>query len=189
MGIGGLAMARGTLPLLALAGGAGSGKSTIARELAAQVPGIGLVHLDDCYHHDPGLAPSVPAFDGSGRIVNFSDPASIDPARVEAAIARHAGAAVIVVEGTFALALTHVHARARWSAYVDAPADIRITRKTLRKLDEDRDPRHVLRGYLEQGRRAHERHVAPTRLRADLVLDGTEPVADLVKQLRLLIRA
>jgi len=182
-------MARGTLPLLALAGGAGSGKSTIARELAAQVPGIGLIHLDDCYHHDPALAPSVPAFDGSGRIVNFSDPASIDPARVDAAIARHQAAAVIVVEGTFALALTDIRDRARWCTYVDTPADIRIARKTLRKIDEGRDPRHVLRGYLEQGRRAHERHIAPTRMRADLILDGTEPVADLVKQLRLLIHA
>jgi hypothetical protein len=45
------------------------------------------------------------------------------------------------------------------------------------------------RGRLEQGRRAHERHVTLTRLPADLVLDGTGPVADLVKQLRLLLRA
>jgi uridine kinase len=182
-------MAGGTLPLLALAGGAGSGKSSIARELAAQVPGIGLVHLDDCYHRDPDLAPSVPAFDGSGRIVNFSDPASIDPVRVEVAIARHAGAKVIVVEGIFALALTKIRERARWSAYVDAPADIRLARRTLRKIHEGREPRYVLRGYLEQGRQAHERHVAPTHPQADLVLDGTEPVLDLVKQLRLLIRA
>jgi uridine kinase len=140
------------------------------------------------YHHDPNLAPSVLAFDGTGRIVNFSDPASIDPRRVEEAIACHKSAELIVVEGIFALALTHVRERARWSAYVDTPADIRIARKTLRKLDEGRDLRHVLRGYLEQGRQAHERHIAPTRLRADLLLDGTEPVTDLVKQLRLLIR-
>lgn len=59
-------MAGGYRPLLALAG---SGKSTLARELAAQVPGIGLVHLDDCYRHDPSLAPSVPSFSGAGRIV------------------------------------------------------------------------------------------------------------------------
>jgi uridine kinase len=122
------------------------------------------------------LAPSVPAFDGTGRIFNFNDCASIDPHRVEAAIARHEAAAVIVVEGIFALALDCVRDRARWSAYVDAPADIRIASKTLRKLDEGRAPRHVLRGYLEQGRRAHERHVAPTRLRADLVLVPGRPV-------------
>ena len=36
------------------------------------------VHFDDRYHHDPDLTPSKPAFDGIGRIVNFSDSASID---------------------------------------------------------------------------------------------------------------
>jgi uridine kinase len=89
--------------------------------------------------------------------------------------------------GIFALTLACVTDRARWRVYVDVPADLRLARKALRKIHEGRDPRHVLRGYLEKGRAAHDRHVAPTREHANLVLDGTEPVPDLIKQLRLLI--
>ena len=178
-----------SLPLLTLAGGAGSGKSTIARELAAEIPGLAVIHLDDCYHDDPRLAPTVDNYDGGGQIVNFSHPRSIDLARVDVKLAECAEADLVLVEGLFALSLPALRERARWSAYIDVPADIRIARKTIRKIDEGRNPRHVLRGYLEHGREAFERHVAPTRAYADLVLDGTAPVPDLVKQLRLLCTA
>src|SRR5689334_2411123 len=100
--------------LLALAGGAGSGKSTIGRELAAQVDGVAVVHLDDYYHTDTHLAPTVPAYDGTGRLVNFSDPGSVDPARVTAAIDHHQAADLIVIEGIFALTLDYVRERATW---------------------------------------------------------------------------
>ena len=182
-------MANTSQPLLMLAGGAGSGKSTIARELAAELPGLAVVHLDDCYHDNPRLAPTVDNYDGGGQIVNFSHPESIDLARVDAKLAEYADADLILIEGLFALSLPNVRERARWSAYIDVPADIRLARKTIRKIDEGRNPRHVLRGYLEHGRDAYERHVAPTRGYADLVLDGTEPIPALIKQLRLLLTA
>ncbi|RCV52958.1 uridine kinase family protein [Marinitenerispora sediminis] len=177
-------MAGRPITLLALAGGAGSGTSTIGRALAERMPGTAVVHLDDCYHTDIRLAPTVPAFDGGGRIVDASDPRSLDPARITAAIGRHAAARLIVVEGVFALALEQVRLRAGWRAYVEAPADIRLARAALRKIEAGRNARHVLRGYLERGRTAHERHVAPSRAHADIVLDGTCPVPELVERLR-----
>ncbi|MFJ8745816.1 uridine kinase [Embleya sp. NPDC127516] len=176
-------MARESTPVLALAGGAGSGKTTIARELARAIPGSVAVHLDLCYHCDPAIAPTVPAFDGTGPIVDFGNPRSIDIGRVDTEISRHHGAALVIVEGTFALALPRIRDIARWSAYVDAPADIRLARKTLRKIEAGKDPSTTLRGYLERGRAAHEHHVAPTRDLADLVLDGTRPVDTLVRHL------
>jgi len=95
----------------------------------------------------------------------------------------------VVVEGTFALALPHIRERARWGAYIDAPADIRLARKALRKIETGKDPRITLRGYLERGRAAHELHVAPTRELADLVLDGTRPVDELARRLRQVVSA
>jgi hypothetical protein len=59
------------------------------------------VRPDDRYHHDPDLAPSRRAFDGTGRIVNFSDSASIDPHRVDAVIAGHKDTEMIGLEGVF----------------------------------------------------------------------------------------
>lgn len=43
----------------------------------------------------------MPAFDGTGRIVNFSDSASIDPHHADAAIAGHKDAEMITVESVF----------------------------------------------------------------------------------------
>ncbi|WP_187280104.1 hypothetical protein [Streptomyces sp. IB2014 016-6] len=171
-------------PLLALAGGAGSGKSTLAAALAAARPATAVVHLDACFHHDTARAPCVPVIDGEGVSVDFSDPAAMDRARVEEAIGAALGMGrLVVVEGTFALTLPYVRDRARWTVYVDVPADIRLARKTLRKLHADEDPRAGLLGYLAHGRAAHERHVEPMARYARLLLDGTAPVHQLVREL------
>ncbi len=124
--------------ILLIGGGAGSGKTALARALGEAVPGAALVHLDLCYHSDPDLAPSVPRLDGPGRVVDFSDPLALDPARIKTALAAHAAAPLVIVEGTFALALAELTSIATCTAYVDTPADIRIVRKTLRKIQEAR---------------------------------------------------
>ncbi|MFD6993908.1 hypothetical protein [Streptomyces sp. NPDC059943] len=170
--------------LLALAGGAGSGKSTLAAALAAARPATAVVHLDACFHLDTARAPCVPVIDGEGMTVDFGDPAAIDRARVEEAIGAAIGMGrLVVVEGTFALTLPYVRDRARWTAYLDVPADIRLARKTLRRLRASEDPGAGLLGYLAHGRAAHERHVEPTARHARLLLDGTAPVPQLVGEL------
>ena len=83
----------------------------------------------------------------------------------------------------FALVLPYLDEWVRWRAYLDLPADVRLARKTLRSLDEGRDPSAALRGYLERGRDAYERLVRPSRDDADLVIDATQPVEAQVAQL------
>ncbi|MFJ2745446.1 uridine kinase [Streptomyces sp. NPDC087440] len=158
--------------LLLIGGGAGSGKTSLACAVAQQLPGTGLVHLDLCYHQDTARAPSVPRLDGHpGRAVDFSDPLALDSDRIEAALAEHAdaGALLTIVEGIFALTLKQLAARASWTVFVDTPADLRVVRKTMRKLTEGKDPLPGLRGYTHTAR-AFERYVAPARQTAGLVL-------------------
>jgi uridine kinase len=168
-----------TAPLiLAIAGAAGSRKSTLADAVGAALPAP-VVRLDDCYHTDPGPAPSLARYDGPGRVVDFSDPRSIDLAKVRQHLEDRRGPAVVIVEGIFALTLDAVRSAARWTVFVDTPPDVSIARKTLRRIDEGRDPRLVLRGYLEHGRAAFAQHIAPARQHAGLVLDGLRPAAEL----------
>lgn len=174
---------RPTPPILLIGGGAGSGKTSLARALAQDVPGAHLVHLDQCYHTDPRLAPNVPRFEGPGRAVDFSDPASLDPTRIKAAMDAAPNASLTIIEGVFALALPELEHQSAWTIYVDTPADIRLVRKTLRKIDEGKDPATTLRGY-QRNRAAYEQHVRPTRATAQLVLDGTLPLRDLLTQLK-----
>ncbi|MGW6706112.1 uridine kinase family protein [Streptomyces sp. NPDC054956] len=170
--------------ILLIGGGAGSGKTALARTLANTMPGAALVHLDSCFHSDPGLAPSVPRLDGKpGRLVDFSEPRALDNARIQIALAKHATTPLVIVEGTFALALPELTAIATLTVYVDTPDDIRVVRKTLRKLQEGQDPAPGLLGY-DTSHRSYTRHVAPTREHAHLVLDGTRTIAELAAELQ-----
>ena len=177
-------------PVLALGGGAGAGKTTLALALADRVQGARVLHVDSCYHVDPDRAPSLPRFEGGGRIVDRSAPESIDRDRVMAALREHlrADPPLIVVEGMFALALPYLDEWVRWRSYVDLPADVRLARKLLRTLDEGHDVSSSLRGYLERGRAAHELHVSPSSAGADLVIDAARDIEHQVAVLRALIR-
>lgn len=171
-----------TRNLLALAGGAGSGKTTLAESLAAVHPRSALLHLDRYVHTQPERAPLVPSIIGTGEVIDFSDPRSIDWGRVQQAIGEAPAGKLLMVEGTFALE-KQIRRLARWTVYLDTPDDLRLARKTLRKIDDGADPRIGLLGYIARGREGHHRHVAPMRQTAELVLDGTLPTKHLTDQL------
>ncbi|MFJ4845902.1 MULTISPECIES: uridine kinase [unclassified Streptomyces] len=165
--------------VLAVAGGTASGKSTLAEALSLTcTETIALIHLDDHYvpAHDPRRGVwTVSA--GGHEVLDWNHPGSIDETAVGEAIdaARLLpGVRLVVVEGLFALTLPAVLSRAAWRVYVDAPDDVRLARKILRKIEVQRqDPLLSLRNYLQTGRDRHAAHVAPSRARADLVVDGT----------------
>ncbi|MBD0739959.1 uridine kinase [Streptomyces sp. CBMA29] len=167
------------VPLLAVAGGTASGKSTLAEALARHDPEtVGLIHLDDFYvpAHDPVRGVRTRSASGADTL-DWNHPGSIDEGAVTAAVdAATSGGRyrLVVVEGLFALTLPAVVTRATWRVYVDTPDDIRLARKILRKIDVlGQDPGLSLRNYLLSGRERHAEYVAPSRARADLVLDGT----------------
>lgn len=166
-------------PVLAVAGGTASGKSTLAEALALHHPEtVCLIHLDDFYVPAHDTVRGVRTVSASGHeTLDWNHPGSIDEhaaaAAVDAAVCsgRHR---LVVVEGLFALTLPSVASRAAWRVYVDTPDDIRLARKILRKIDVQRqDPRLSLLNYLQSGRERHAAHVAPSRALADLVVDGT----------------
>jgi uridine kinase len=175
----GVASGRST-PVLAVAGGTASGKSTLAEALARHHPEtVGLLHLDDFYvpAHDPLRGVRTVSATGA-EILDWNHPGSIDEAAVSTAVDAMASGGryrLVVVEGLFALTLPAVAVRATWRVYVDTPDDIRLARKLLRKIELlGQDPRVSLLNYLASGRERHSTHVAPSRARADLVVDGTD---------------
>ncbi|MFF8295035.1 uridine kinase [Streptomyces globisporus] len=168
--------------LLALAGGAGSGKTTLAASFAGTRANTALLHLDRFFHTETDRAPTVPDLSGTGHVIDFSDPRSIDWDRVHQVIEATPTDQLLLIEGTFALG-KQIRRLAHWTVYLDTPDDLRLARKTLRKIDEGADPRIGLLGYLARGRASHGEHVAPIRYSADFVLDGTLAVEELTAQL------
>ncbi|CAG6395727.1 hypothetical protein NMG29_19615 [Streptomyces cocklensis] len=181
------------VPVLAVAGGTASGKSTLADALALHHPDtVGLIHLDDFYvpAHDPLRGVRTLSATGA-ETLDWNHPGSIDETAVTAAIDAAAGSGrhrLVVVEGLFALTLPAVAARAAWRVYVDTPDDIRLARKILRKIEVQRqDPRVSLLNYLASGRERHAAHVAPSRSLADLVVDGTADEYTMIAEVLTLI--
>lgn len=144
-------------PLMVIGGPPGAGKSAIAGAVAKRVP-----------------AEVVGLRDSAG-----ADQHTIDLGALQERLDTFADAALVIVEGVFPLTLPPIRWAARWTVYVDTPLDISLARRALGRDD----PRAVLRAYLDGGRAAHARHVAPGRQLADLVVDGAGPVDDVAARI------
>lgn len=187
-----------TEPLIVLvAGGTASGKTTIARQFAAQTDAVLITH--DRYY--PTVA--------DPRSFDYDHPDVLDTGLLAAHLRALRGGrpaplpvyhfpthtrledtevvhprAVIVVEGIFVLHDARLRELAHLAAYVDAPDDVRLIRRIQRDcVERGRDLAEVLHRYQAMVRPGHVRFVAPSCTFAHLVLDGLAPVEDSVAQL------
>jgi uridine kinase len=185
--------------VVAIGGGSGAGKTTLARALAARLPEAVLLAEDDYYH----CASTIAGFDAAMH--NFDAPEAKDMALLALHLDRlRAGGAVelpvydllthrrvgearlgparfVVLEGLHALADAGLRARIDLAVYVEAPADVRLARRLLRDVGErGRDWRSVVAQYLDHVRPMHGRHVEPYRDGADLVLEMDESAVERV---------
>lgn len=172
-----------------IAGGTASGKTTVALELAERTGALLISH--DRYYRD--------LVDASAA--NFDHPDALDTALLVRHLeelragrtvalptydyATHRRAtvvdevhprSVIVVEGILVLADPGLRGCFDLRVYVDAPDDVRLARRLRRDVRErGRSVEGVLDQYLATVRPMHLAHVEPSRVHADLVLDGTHP--------------
>lgn len=179
--------------LVAIAGGTGAGKTTLAKRLAERYRELGATLMDqDSYYHDLSY------LDEQARAqVNFDDPAALDHdllfSHLEQLLAgeaiqkpryafaihtrtgeldRVASNPLIILEGLWALWDARVRALAGLKVYVDADADIRFIRRLRRDVVErGRTWESVVAQYSTSVRPMHQLYVEPTRAFADLVFD------------------
>jgi uridine kinase len=190
--------------IVGLAGGTGSGKSSIVRKLVERIGGC-VIDLESYT-----LDRAAPALDERGPADD--EPATIDiellvahledlrrgeairkpiysvEAQARTGIRLVAPARLVLVEGLFTFWWDALRALLDLKVFVDAPADLRLIRRIRRDLaDRGRTTEQVLHQYSSSVRAAHERYVEPTRIHADVVLnDG--PLDDAVDQVIALVR-
>ena len=187
--------------VLGIAGGSGSGKSTVARALLeALAPGAGvLIEQDHYYRSQSHLAPE------ERQRVNYDHPdalevellaAHIDELRAGRAIERPTydfaihdrapsgvlvePARVIVVEGILVLFEPRLRQRFDAKLFVDTDADIRLIRRIRRDLEQrGRTFEQIRKQYYESVRPMHMAFVEPSKRFADLIVPegGQNPVA------------
>lgn len=187
--------------IIGIAGGSASGKTTVAQGLVDALGDRASLVLHDRYYRSPPH--------GVDRATwNYDHPDSLETELlVEHLAALRAGRSVgmprydyhrhartdgvdevparpvVVVEGVLVLADPALRACFDRTAFVHAPADVRLIRRLRRDVSErGRTPFDVLDQYIATVRPMHERFVETSRSHAEIVLDGTRPVELLVER-------
>ncbi len=187
--------------IIGLAGGTGSGKTTLTESLMAHLGDDAVLLQHDWYYRDQS---DVPLADRAK--VNYDHPdaqetdllirhinalqsgETIEAPQYDFAIHSRAEATktiaprtVVVVEGINTLANATLRACCDLTVFVDTPADVRFARRLQRDVEErGRTPESVVTQYLGDVRPMHEKYVEPCKDLAHLVLSGEVPVADSV---------
>ena len=180
--------------VIGIAGGSGSGKTTVALRVAEPFASRGVVIL----HHDSYYRNRTDLSLEERRHLNYDHPDSFENellvehlrilragGRIEQPIysyERHAReertlpvgpANVIFVEGIQVLAISELRALMDIKLYVDCDADERLVRRILRDIHErGRSVHSVLEQYQETVRPMQLQFVEPSKRYADLVIPG-----------------
>lgn len=161
--------------LISISGGAGAGKSTLAEALKTAYESTSkttsIIPLDSYYHSDGIHGQYIVR--NEQRFLDMNHPDSIDIDNVQDLIAT-ADSDILIIEGLFPLAISTIRQRLALSIYIDVPADIRLGRKIIRKLEEQQiPPQIVFRNYLDTVRGRHFEFIEPCKEFADILIDGT----------------
>ncbi len=182
--------------LIGIAGGSGSGKTTIAHHLARRLttPPAPVVPLDAYYWNRPEPEAEARA------AVNYDEPAAVDAALLLAHLrdlaagatvdqptydfARHARSTVtrrvapdryVIIEGILTLHWRSVRDMFGTAVFVAVDDDTAFSRRLARDTRErGRTYASVRAQWSETVQPMHARYVEPTRAVADVVVDGTE---------------
>ncbi len=177
--------------IVGIAGGTGSGKTTVAHKLAASMPGRAVTIEHDAYYRDQAHL----TFDERTKI-NYDHPASLesdllaqhlralrDGKAVDIPIydfATHTRAAttrrveparVVIVEGILVFAEAVLREQMDIKIFVDTDSDIRLIRRIRRDLEQrGRTFQSVRDQYYSTVRPMHIEHVEPSKRWADLIV-------------------
>jgi uridine kinase len=190
--------------VIGVAGGSGSGKSTVTREVLASIgPDMAAVVMQDDYYLDQThLSPE------ERRKTNYDHPHAFDwPLMVQQVQALRRGepiempvydftqdnrasqtvtvkpAPVIVVEGLFALFDAKLREMMSLKIFVDTAADVRFIRRLQRDMAErGRSVESVIKQYLDTVRPMHKQFIEPTKRHADVILPhgANRPAVDII---------
>ena len=200
--------------LVGIAGGSGSGKSTVARRVSEALKGQSVIAVDmDAYYRDLTHLTLE-----QRRHVNWDHPSAFDLdlllAHLDALADRRPidkpvydyvshrraertvrldPADVIIIDGILLFVDPRVRARCVLKVYVDTDADLRLVRRIRRDMRKRGRPLdEVLEQYLSTVRPMHQEFVEPSKQYADLVVprggENAEAIEEIVARLRTFIR-
>jgi len=178
--------------IIGIAGGTGSGKTTVARKLADALPaGRAAVIQHDWYYRDRSHLDSA-----ARALINFDEPDALENSLLVSDLlalkndravecpqydfATHTRRPerhrvlprpIILVEGMLLFAVPSLRDVFDLRLFVDTDDDVRLLRRVRRDIEErGRDIDSIASQYLGTVRRMHQQHVAPSRAHAHLII-------------------
>lgn len=177
--------------LIAITGGSGAGKTTVARALARKLGAGAVVIAEDDYYR---CASTIPNFDAATH--NFDEPAAKEHGLLREHLAlaksgeafdkpvydlvthrrkpdveRMVHAEYVIVEGIHLLAVAELRELFDLSVFMSSDESLRLGRRMIRDAEtRGRSPRSVMTQFFTHVRPMHEKYVEPQRAVADLVI-------------------
>lgn len=202
-----------TAKIIFIAGPSGSGKSWLSRQLllglnAIHGPSYAQILEEDCYYKDQSQI----SF-SQRELQNYDDPSAFDHILLEQQLkqlckgtavnvpiydyTQHTRApesqrlepgAVVIVEGILLLSQAQLCQHADLKVYIDTPIDICLMRRIQRDTSERaRTTDSILRQYQETVRPAWLSYVEPSKINADICINGETDGKQQLQQLLTLI--
>lgn len=179
------------MKIIAITGGSGAGKTTIARALAHRLGAGAVVIAEDDYYR---CASTIPNFDAATH--NFDAPSAKEHELLRAHLAlaksgqafdkpiydlvthrrkpeveRIAHADTIIVEGILLLAAPELVPLFDLKVFVSADESVRLARRMIRDVEQrGRSARSVMSQFFMTVRPMHDAYIEPQRALADLLL-------------------
>jgi uridine kinase len=180
--------------IIGICGGSASGKTIFAKKILAIIGSDAVIYLDhDAYYK--GLEELPPELK---HAKNFDHPDSLDNElfihhlqmlranqpierpiydftthRRTSKTYRITPKPIILVDGILIFAIEPLRRLFDIKVYIDAEADIRLTRRLLRDISErGRTPESVIEQYLKTVRPMHKQFVEPSKNYADIIIHG-----------------
>jgi len=177
--------------VLGIAGGTGSGKTTVAQAVAGAFMDNSVMVEQDCFYLDRShIEPD------KRKVVNFDHPEAIDLTLLQQCVMqlknnkkaqlpvydftshtrtkqkRALGPAkIIIVEGILIFHYPQLRNLMDLKVFVQTDADVRLARRIKRDIDERGRILHsVLKQYFNTVKPMHEKYVEPSRYHADIIL-------------------
>lgn len=186
--------------LIGIAGGTGSGKTYIAKELQKADPARVLIMSHDNYYKDHSDIPLE-----QRKTLNYDEPAALDEnlfAEQLAALKRGETVnapqydfsthtrkpefktiqplPVVIVEGILILTDPKVRDLLDLTIFIDVEPDIRLARRLERDVgDRDRTFEESLNQYLTSAQPMHDKYVEPGKEEADLIINNNRDLDEL----------